>query len=466
MLFSSVPFLFYFLPAALILYFLVPGRFKNFILLLASLFFYAWGEPKYVLLMLVSIVQGYLFGLLVEKHRGEKASKLFLALSVLVSLGLLGYFKYADFFLSSVNAVTGLSLPLLKLSLPIGISFYTFQVLSYVIDVYRGETAAQKSFIDLAAYVSLFPQLIAGPIVRYSDVAGQLRDRTHSVSAAAEGVRRFTVGFAKKVLLANQFGALTSAYKQTQDASVLFVWLCALAFLLQVYFDFSGYSDMAIGLGRILGFRFPENFNYPYISASITEFWRRWHISLGSWFRDYLYIPLGGSRKGKARQLLNILIVWLATGLWHGAAWTFVLWGLWFAVLLLIEKLWLLPLLERRRVLAHVYTLFFVTLGFVLFDADSAAQALSRIGAMLGAGGLPLSSAQAVYYLKSYGPLLLFGILCATPLPKKALSALREKRGAKSVLDALEPIALLVPLLIGTAFLVDGSFNPFLYFRF
>ena len=466
MLFSSVPFLFYFLPAALILYFLVPGRFKNFILLLASLFFYAWGEPKYVLLMLVSIVQGYLFGLLVEKHRGEKASKLFLALSVLVSLGLLGYFKYADFFLSSVNAVTGLSLPLLKLSLPIGISFYTFQVLSYVIDVYRGETAAQKSFIDLAAYVSLFPQLIAGPIVRYSDVAGQLRDRTHSVSAAAEGVRRFTVGFAKKVLLANQFGALASAYKQTQDASVLFVWLYALAFLLQVYFDFSGYSDMAIGLGRILGFRFPENFNYPYISASITEFWRRWHISLGSWFRDYLYIPLGGSRKGKSRQLLNILIVWLATGLWHGAAWTFVLWGLWFAVLLLIEKLWLLPLLERRRVLAHVYTLFFVTLGFVLFDADSAAQALSRIGAMLGAGGLPLSSAQAVYYLKSYGPLLLFGILCATPLPKKALSALREKRGAKSVLDVLEPIALLVPLLIGTAFLVDGSFNPFLYFRF
>ena len=466
MLFSSVPFLFYFLPAALILYFLVPGRFKNFILLLASLFFYAWGEPKYVLLMLVSIVQGYLFGLLVEKHRGEKASKLFLALSVLVSLGLLGYFKYADFFLSSVNAVTGLSLPLLKLSLPIGISFYTFQVLSYVIDVYRGETAAQKSFIDLAAYVSLFPQLIAGPIVRYSDVAGQLRDRTHSVSAAAEGVRRFTVGFAKKVLLANQFGALASAYKQTQDASVLFVWLYALAFLLQVYFDVSGDSDMAIGLGRILGFRFPENFNYPYISASITEFWRRWHISLGSWFRDYLYIPLGGSRKGKARQLLNILIVWLATGLWHGAAWTFVLWGLWFAVLLLIEKLWLLPLLERRRVLAHVYTLFFVTLGFVLFDADSAAQALSRIGAMLGAGGLPLSSAQAVYYLKSYGPLLLFGILCATPLPKKALSALREKRGAKSVLDALEPIALLVPLLIGTAFLVDGSFNPFLYFRF
>ena len=330
MLFSSVPFLFHFLPAALLIYFAAPRQLKNAVLLLASLFFYAWGEPKYMLLMLVSIVQGYGFGLLIEKHRGQKASKVFLTLSILVSLGLLGYFKYADFFLSSVNAVTGLSLPLLKLSLPIGISFYTFQVLSYVIDVYRGETAAQRNFIDLATYVSLFPQLIAGPIVRYSDVAAELKSRTHSVSAAAEGVRRFTVGFAKKILLANQFGALASAYKSTQDASVLFVWLYALAFLLQVYFDFSGYSDMAIGLGRMLGFQFPENFNYPYISASITEFWRRWHMSLGSWFRDYLYIPLGGSRKGKARQLLNILIVWLATGLWHGAAWTFVLWGLWF----------------------------------------------------------------------------------------------------------------------------------------
>ena len=302
--------------------------------------------------------------------------------------------------------------------------------------------------------------------MRYSDVAAELKSRTHSVSAAAEGVRRFTVGFAKKILLANQFGALASAYKSTQDASVLFVWLYALAFLLQVYFDFSGYSDMAIGLGRMLGFHFPENFNYPYSSASITEFWRRWHMSLGSWFRDYLYIPLGGSRKGKARQLLNILIVWLATGLWHGAAWTFVLWGLWFAVLLLLEKLALLPVLEKHRVLGHVYTLFFVTLGFVLFDADSAAQAVSRISAMFGAGGLPLSSAQAVYYLKSYGPLLVLGILCATPLPKMIVAKLRKSKGAATALDVLEPLFVLIPLLLGTAFLVDGSFNPFLYFRF
>ena len=466
MLFSSVTFLYYFLPAALLLYVFVQQRCKNFILLLVSLIFYGWGEPKYVLLMLVSIVQGYVFGLLVEKHRGRKASKLFLALSLRVSLGLLGYFKYADFFLESVNAAAGLSLPLLKLALPIGISFYTFQVLSYVIDVYRGDTAAQKNFIDLAAYVSLFPQLIAGPIVRYSDVAPQLKSRAHSVSGAAEGVRRFTAGLCKKVLLANQFGALAGAYKQTQQASVLFVWLYALAFLLQVYFDFSGYSDMAIGLGRILGFRFPENFNYPYISASITEFWRRWHISLGSWFRDYLYIPLGGSRKGRARQLLNILIVWLATGLWHGAAWTFVLWGLWFAVLLLAEKLWLLPVLEKRRVFAHVYTLFFVTLGFVLFDADSAAQAVSRIGAMFGAGGLPPVSTQALYYLRSYAPLLLLGVVFATPLPKRAVSALRERRVAALALDVLEPPLLLAALALCTAFLVDGSFNPFLYFRF
>ena len=486
MLFSSVPFLFYFLPAALLIYFAAPRQLKNAVLLLASLFFYAWGEPKYMLLMLVSIVQGYGFGLLIEKHHGQKASKVFLTLSILVSLGLLGYFKYADFFLSSVNAVTGLSLPLLKLSLPIGISFYTFQVLSYVIDVYRGETAAQRNFIDLAAYVSLFPQLIAGPIVLHSEIVPQFADAQNrhfnfdnfapglyeelddlmTRAAAAEGVRRFTVGFAKKILLANQFGALASAYKQTQDASVLFVWLYALAFLLQVYFDFSGYSDMAIGLGRMLGFHFPENFNYPYISASITEFWRRWHMSLGSWFRDYLYIPLGGSRKGKARQLLNILIVWLATGLWHGAAWTFVLWGLWFAILLLLEKSALLPILQKHRAFGHVYTLFFVTLGFVLFDADSAAQAVSRISAMLGAGGLPLSSTQAVYYLKSYGPLLVLGILCATPLPKMIVAKLRKSKGAATALDVLEPLFVLIPLLLGTAFLVDGSFNPFLYFRF
>ena len=381
MLFSSVPFLFYFLPAALLLYFLVPRRLKNAALLLASLFFYAWGEPKYVVLMLVSIAQGYLFGLLIEKHRGRNASRLFLSLSILVSLGLLGYFKYADFFLASVNAVTGLSLPLLKLSLPIGISFYTFQVLSYVIDVYRGDTAAQRNFIDLAAYVSLFPQLIAGPIVRYSDVALQLRERTHSVSAAAEGVRRFTIGFCKKILLANQFGALASAYQQTQQESVLFVWLYALAFLLQVYFDFSGYSDMAIGLGRILGFRFSENFNYPYVSTSITEFWRRWHISLSTWLRDYLYISLGGNRKGRIRTYFNLLVTMLLGGLWHGAAVRFILWGALHGIALALHKLWLSVVpgskatgAEMRwfwRIPGIFFTFNLVCFGWLMFRAES-----------------------------------------------------------------------------------------------
>lgn len=466
MLFSSVPFLFYFLPAALLIYFAAPRQLKNAVLLLASLFFYAWGEPKYMLLMLVSIVQGYGFGLLIEKHRGQKASKVFLTLSILVSLGLLGYFKYADFFLSSVNAVTGLSLPLLKLSLPIGISFYTFQVLSYVIDVYRGETAAQRSFIDLAAYVSLFPQLIAGPIVRYSDVAAELSDRTHSLSGAADGARRFVTGLCKKVLLANQFGSLATACKQSQEASVLFVWLYALAFLLQVYFDFSGYSDMAIGLGRIFGFRFPENFQYPYLSGSITEFWRRWHISLGSWFRDYLYIPLGGNRKGSARQLLNILLVWLATGLWHGAAWNFVLWGLLYAVLLTAEKLFLLRGLQKLHVLNHVYVLLFVTLGFVLFDASSVQDAAQSIRAMFGGGGLPLVSAESLYELRSCTVLLLLAVAGATPLAKSLCAAVQRSRAGKTALAVLEPVGLTALLAVCTAFLVDGSFNPFLYFRF
>ena len=466
MLFSSVPFLFYFLPAALLLYFLVPRRLKNAALLLASLFFYAWGEPKYVVLMLVSIAQGYLFGLLVEKYRGRNASRLFLSLSILASLGLLGYFKYADFFLSSVNAATGLSLPLLKLSLPIGISFYTFQVLSYVIDVYRGDTAAQRNFIDLAAYVSLFPQLIAGPIVRYSDVALQLRERTHSVSAAAEGVRRFTIGFCKKILLANQFGALASAYQQTQQESVLFVWLYALAFLLQVYFDFSGYSDMAIGLGRIFGFHFIENFNYPYISASVTEFWRRWHMSLGSWFRDYVYIPLGGNRVSKAKWFRNIFIVWLLTGLWHGAAWTFILWGLFFAVFLTAEKLWYGEALAQTRFLKHLYVLLLIAVSFVIFDAASVSDAFRTIGSLFGLGGLPRSDVLARYYFDSYSGVFLVAIVGATPLPAKIVRQFSEDGPGKKIMSVVEPVVLLGLLAVVTAYLVDGSFNPFLYFRF
>ena len=466
MLFSSIPFLFYFLVAVLIAYFAVPGRFKNLILLLASLFFYAWGEPKYVVLMLISIVQGYAFGLLIEKYRGGKAAKLFLSLSVLVSLGLLAYFKYADFFLSSVNAVAGLSLPLLKLALPIGISFYTFQIVSYVIDVYRGDVSAQRNYVNLAAYISMFPQLIAGPIVRYADIAGQLENRTHSTAKTSLGVRRFIIGLSKKILLANVLGELVDVFKNADERSVLFYWLYAVAYTLHIYFDFSGYSDMAIGLGHVFGFDFLENFNYPFISRSITEFWRRWHMSLGSWFRDYLYIPLGGNRVPRGRWIFNIAVVWAATGLWHGAAWNFVAWGSFFAVLLVLEKLFLKKWLERAPARGHIYVMLLVIISFVLFDATSLRGAGETIGAMFGAGGLPAVSFEALYNLRSYAVVLILGIIGSTPLPKLAVERIRKTSGGAVLINAAEPVALVALLAVSTAFLIDGSFNPFLYFRF
>ena len=465
MLFSSIPFLYYFLPLVLAVYFLTPARFRNAVLLLASLIFYAWGEPKYVLLMLASILSGYGFGLLQERYRGQKGAKLVCGLSVAVSLSFLLYFKYADFFLENFNAATGLGVPLLRIALPIGISFYTFQIISYTVDVYRGEPA-QKNLIHLAAYVAMFPQLIAGPIVRYSDIAQQLEHRSHSTALAAEGVRRFLIGLGKKILIANQLGELCSVFRASDEKSVLFYWLYAVAFALHIYFDFSGYSDMAIGLGKVFGFHFLENFNYPYISASITEFWRRWHISLGTWFRDYVYIPLGGNRVGRARQLLNILVVWMLTGFWHGAAWNFVVWGLMFAVLLIMEKLWLLKPLSKCRPLAHLYVVFFVVISFVIFNAETMGQALSDIGGLFGAGGIPLVSAEAVYCLRSFALVLILAVLGATPLLRNGLVRLSQYPTAGKVLNALEPFTLFVLLLVMTGYLVDGSFNPFLYFRF
>lgn len=465
MLFSSIPFLYYFLPLVLAVYFLTPARFRNAVLLLASLIFYAWGEPKYVLLMLASILSGYGFGLLQERYRGQKGAKLVCGLSVAVSLSFLLYFKYADFFLENFNAATGLGVPLLRIALPIGISFYTFQIISYTVDVYRGEPA-QKNLIHLAAYVSMFPQLIAGPIVRYSDIAQQLEHRSHPTALAAEGVRRFLIGLGKKILIANQLGELCSVFRASDEKSVLFYWLYAVAFALHIYFDFSGYSDMAIGLGKVFGFHFLENFNYPYISASITEFWRRWHISLGTWFRDYVYIPLGGNRVGRARQLLNILVVWMLTGFWHGAAWNFVVWGLMFAVLLIMEKLWLLKPLSKCRPLAHLYVVFFVVISFVIFNAENMGQALSDIGGLFGAGGIPLVSAEAVYCLRSFALVLILAVLGATPLLRNGLVRLSQYPTAGKVLNALEPFTLFVLLLVMTGYLVDGSFNPFLYFRF
>lgn len=465
MLFSSIPFLYYFLPLVLAVYFLTPARFRNAVLLLASLIFYAWGEPKYVLLMLASILSGYGFGLLQERYRGQKGAKLVCGLSVAVSLSFLLYFKYADFFLENFNAATGLGVPLLRITLPIGISFYTFQIISYTVDVYRGEPA-QKNLIHLAAYVAMFPQLIAGPIVRYSDIAQQLEHRSHSTALAAEGVRRFLIGLGKKILIANQLGELCSVFRASDEKSVLFYWLYAVAFALHIYFDFSGYSDMAIGLGKVFGFHFLENFNYPYISASITEFWRRWHMSLGTWFRDYVYIPLGGNRVGRARQLLNILVVWMLTGFWHGAAWNFVVWGLMFAVLLIMEKLWLLKPLSKCRPLAHLYVVFFVVISFVIFNAENMGQALSDIGGLFGAGGIPLVSAEAVYCLRSFALVLILAVFGATPLLRNGLVRLSQYPTAGKVLNALEPFTLFILLLVMTGYLVDGSFNPFLYFRF
>ena len=467
MLFSSIPFLYYFLPLVLAVYFLTPRAGKNAVLFLSSLLFYAWGEPKFCIFMLLSILQGYVFGRLIEKHaQNKKRSKLFLTASVALSLALLAYCKYADFFLSSVNAVTGLSFKLLHVALPIGISFYTFQILSYVVDVYRGEVPAQKSFLKLGTYIAMFPQLIAGPIVRYADIAPQLDSRQTTLEDVSSGACRFVIGLSKKVLLANVLYELITAFQQSRDLSVLYFWLYAVSFALQLYFDFSGYSDMAIGLGRIFGFRFQENFNYPYISGSITEFWRRWHISLGSWFRDYVYIPLGGNRVSKAKWLRNILVVWMLTGLWHGASWNFVLWGLGFAVLLVAEKLVYGRLLQRTHVLKHVYTLLLVTLSFVLFNADSVSEAVSQLGAMFGAGGLPLVSTEGVYYFKSYAGTFLFAAIGATPLVSNAISRFGKTRFGAQALTVLQPLVMLALLAACTAFLVDGSFNPFLYFRF
>ena len=467
MLFSSIPFLYTFLPCVLILYFLVPGWLKNTVLLLSSLFFYAWGEPRFVVFMVIAIVQGYVFGLLAEKFRDRpKRAKLCLWASAVVSLGLLCYCKYADFFISGFNTLTGLSLPLLHVALPIGISFYTFQILSYVIDVYRGDVTAQRNLIDLAAYVAMFPQLIAGPIVRYADIAPQLKHRTHTLADAAYGARRFILGLSKKVLLANVLYELISAYKSAANVSVLFVWLYAAAYILHLYFDFSGYSDMAIGLGRIFGFHFIENFNYPYISASVTEFWRRWHMSLGSWFRDYVYIPLGGNRVSKAKWFRNIFIVWLLTGLWHGAAWTFILWGLFFAVFLTAEKLWYGQALAQTRFLKHLYVLLLIAVSFVIFDAASVSGAFRTIASLFGLGGLPRSDALARYYFDSYSGVFLVAIVGTTPLPAKIVRQFSEDGPGKKIMSVVEPVVLLGLLAVVTAYLVDGSFNPFLYFRF
>ena len=464
MLFSSIPFLYYFLPAVLTVYFLVPRSLKNGVLLLSSLIFYGWGEPKLLALMVFTIALFFFCGLAIERAGERKQKKFWLTVSVAISLGLLGLFKYADFFIGSINAVTGLSLPFLRLALPVGISFYTFQCLSYTIDVYRGDARVQRNIVSFGAYVSLFPQLIAGPIVRYVDVARELEYRTHSWENLAHGLRRFLVGLGKKVILADNFALLASLFRSSDEKSVLFHWMYGIAFMLNIYFDFSGYSDMAIGLGRVFGFHFIENFNYPYLSKSIGEFWRRWHMSLGSWFRDYVYIPMGGNRVSRPRWILNTLTVWMLTGLWHGAAWNFVLWGLLYAAFLLIEKY--VPQLQKLpNLLRRGYVLLIVMLGFVLFNATDMHQAGTDIAGLFGFAGVPLVSAETLYYLRSYAVLFVLGFVGATPVVRDTANRLSGGKAGK-VVAVLEPIVLLLLLLVCTAYLVDGSFSPFLYFRF
>ncbi len=463
MLFTSISFLYYFLPIVIILYFIVPKKFKNFILFVSSIFFYFCGEPIYTFLMIGEIFIAYVGARYLEKHRKKSILVSLLA----IHIGALGLFKYSDFTINNINQIFGSKIPLLKLALPIGISFYTFQIISYVVDVYRGKVKAQKSFLKLATYVSLFPQLIAGPIVRYETIEKELDNRTSNFENFAYGVRRFVIGLGKKVLIANMLGELCDVFSTTNEKSVLFYWIFAISYSLQIYFDFSAYSDMAIGLGRMFGFHFLENFNYPYISKSITEFWRRWHMSLSSWFRDYVYIPLGGNRKETIILVRNIFIVWALTGIWHGANWTFVIWGLMYGIMLIIEKLLLTKHLEKMpSILQRIYVLFTVMISFIIFNANSIGEAWNNIIGLFGANGESLINASTVYYLKSYLVVLVIAIIGSTPLLKNIIEKLKTKTNANKIINLLEPIAMTSILIIVTAYLVDNSYNPFLYFRF
>jgi alginate O-acetyltransferase complex protein AlgI len=464
LIFSSLTFLFAYLPLTLAVYFLAPLRWRNLVLLLVSLFFYGWGEPVYILIMLASILIDYTHGLLVEKYRADdKKARWFVGQSVVFNLLLLGFFKYWDFLAGNLSRVPGISLPQLGLALPIGISFFTFQTMSYTIDVYRQDAPVQRNIIHFGTFVTMFPQLIAGPIVKYKTVAVELDHRVNTRSDFALGARRFCVGLAKKVLLANSIGALWDAQLAAQSAGTLTVlggWLGLLAYGFQIYFDFSGYSDMAIGLGRMFGFRFNENFDHPYLSASVTEFWRRWHMSLTSWFREYLYIPLGGNRGGTAKTIRNILIVWFCTGFWHGASWNFILWGLYFAAWLLLEKYALKAALTRTPIwVKHLYTLAVVFVGWGIF----AMEELSVCGAYLSAcfGGAPIWSAADGYTLRSYAVTFLVLVLASTTLGLRVWDRLPDRAR-----KFFTPLLMALGLTLCTAYLVDGSYNPFLYFRF
>lgn len=472
MVFSSLLFLFRFLPAVLILYYIAPRKLRNVILLLFSLFFYAWGEPKYVFLMLFTITMDFFIGKGIDKAKKEgnqKKAKRFLMTSILVDLSILGFFKYADFLIGTVNTLTGAGIPLLGIPLPIGISFFTFQTMSYTIDVYKGSTEVQKNWIKYGTYVSMFPQLIAGPIVQYKTIAEQMEHRKENTSDFSEGIHRFMIGLGKKVLIANNIGALWDAIAvlPVDGLAAGTAWLGALAYTFQIYFDFSGYSDMAIGLGKMFGFHFLENFNYPYISKSITEFWRRWHISLSSWFKEYVYIPLGGNRCKIAKQIRNILVVWMLTGIWHGANWNYVLWGCYYGALLLIEKLVLKKVLNRLPgIIQRIYTMFFVVIGWIIFKCEDMEYGISYLKAMFGGFRQGLWNNETLYLLGNYAVLFVLAILGSTMLPKKAAGVVLGGRKRTWAENVVYIAFYAVIFFVSVAYLVDATYNPFLYFRF
>lgn len=463
MLFTSISFLYYFLPLVLIIYFISPKKYKNLILFISSLLFYFYGEPKYIFLMILEILIAYIGAILIDKYKSKKILIIMLSIHIL----LLIIFKYTDFITTNFNNIFHTNLKLFNIALPIGISFYTFQIISYIVDVYRDKVKVQKSFLKLATYVSLFPQLIAGPIVRYEVIEKELDSRKHSFEDFSIGARRFTIGLAKKVLIANMLGELCTKFNLVDERSILLYWIFAISYMLQIYFDFSAYSDMAIGLGRIFGFHFLENFDYPYISKSITEFWRRWHISLGSWFRDYVYIPLGGNKVNKIKFLRNILIVWMLTGIWHGASWNFIIWGLMFGLLLIFEKTYLNKYLKKLpNFIRRIYVLFIVMISFIIFNAETMTDAISNIIGLFGFNNEPLINNYTIYYFKSYFIILIIAVIASTPLIKNIIEKLNKNKFMNKLINILEPIYIVLLLLVVTAYLIDNSYNPFLYFRF
>lgn len=468
MVFSSLVFIFVFLPVTIFLYYIAPRKLKNLVLLAASLVFYAWGEPVYITIMLFSTVFDYFNGVLIDKYRGKgRISKLVFINSIVVNIGILSFFKYYGFIVQNLNAILHLNLVSHKLPLPIGISFYTFQTMSYVIDVYLQKVKVQKNIITFGTYITMFPQLVAGPIVRYSDVEEQMDERHESLSKFGEGVEIFTVGLAKKVLLANNIGLLWSTIKAVPagNLTTLTAWIGIIAFTFQIYFDFSGYSDMAVGLGKMFGFELMKNFNYPYISKSATEFWRRWHISLSQWFREYVYIPLGGNRNGSFIQYRNLIIVWFLTGLWHGASWNFILWGLYYCMFIILEKMFLLKLLQKLpSFISHIYTMLIVVVGWVLFEFENLSSGIDYIKVMFGVKGTGFLNGDSVYYLYTNALLFVLLFIFSTPLAKNAANAARRKLDKRTWIA--EPAAVFILILISTAYLVSQTYNPFLYFRF